>query len=120
MPGINCNHVFVNVTFVGMVQVSVMKVVSMSFVLNSGVSATRTMLMRMLFVNATQLRHKLSLCAAVEWDRLPLVRMRDQSDSLHSRHRPSCLVSRKMSFGPPSQLNASVTPFHSPVLQDLV
>jgi hypothetical protein len=63
MLGIDCNHMLVNMICVGVVQVAFMKVVSMSFVLNSGVSAGRTMLMSMFFVDATGFRHNVSLCS---------------------------------------------------------
>jgi hypothetical protein len=81
--GIDCNYMLVNMICVGMVQVALMKIVSMSFVLNSGVSAGRTMLMSMFFVDATGFRHNVSLCSPFMGITFLIWRMRCRNEPLH-------------------------------------
>jgi hypothetical protein len=57
----------IGMTLMGMVQVSIMKVVSMSLVLDSGVPARGTMFVRMFFVSTTCFPHNLSLPLAIAW-----------------------------------------------------
>jgi hypothetical protein len=50
MAGVDCNHMLINVICVRMVKVAIVKVVHMSFVLDSGVSARWAMFVRVSFV----------------------------------------------------------------------
>jgi hypothetical protein len=57
MLRVDCDHMLINMILMSVVQVSIMKVVRMSFMLDSGVPAFGTVLMRVFFVNTTWLRH---------------------------------------------------------------
>ena len=53
VPGVDRNHVLFNMIALAVVQMPIMKVVSVSLVADSGVSAARAVLVRVLFVNTT-------------------------------------------------------------------
>jgi hypothetical protein len=53
VPGVDRNHMFFNMIALAVVQMPIMKVVSVSLVADSGVSAARAVLVRVLFVNTT-------------------------------------------------------------------
>ncbi|HEY6307332.1 MAG TPA: hypothetical protein VI488_12835 [Candidatus Angelobacter sp.] len=57
MAGIDCDHVFINVAGMWVVQMPVVKIVCVPFMLDSGVAAARTMLVWVGFVNTTLICH---------------------------------------------------------------
>jgi hypothetical protein len=65
MLGVDCNHVLISMICVGVVQVAIMKIVSMPFVLDSRVPARGPVLMRVFFVDATCFCHKFLLRSIV-------------------------------------------------------
>lgn len=57
MAGIDRDHVLINMVGMQVVQMPVVKIVSVSFMLDSGVAAARTMFMWVGFVNTTLIGH---------------------------------------------------------------
>lgn len=57
MAGIDRDHMLINMVGMQVVQMSVVKIVSVSFMLDSGVAAARTMFMWVRFVNTTLIGH---------------------------------------------------------------